>query len=247
MIQSIQAIGDTALRVEWPGDVSLKLNDTIIRFCSNLKKHSVPGVVEWVPAYKTVTVYYAPHIITYEELLKEIQYVLQMNESRTKWHKEQRIISVPVYYGGDAGPELDRVAQLNNISVEQVVKRHQKSLYVVYMLGFLPGFPYLGGLDRSIATPRLETVRQKTPKGSVGIAHYQTGIYPSRSPGGWNIIGQTPLTLMDSTKQHPFLFQAGDKVQFYEVTYKEFTTIEQEVNMGMYNVDIHIEYNKASE
>src|SRR5699024_693741 len=114
----------------------------------------IPGVEEWVPAYKSVTIYYLPHIITYRELVNEVQRILEISESTIKHPKKRRIISVPVYYGGDSGPDLKRVATINNIREDEVVKRHQDAEYIVYMLGFLPGFPYLGGLDNAIATPR---------------------------------------------------------------------------------------------
>jgi len=245
MAQNIQAISDTALRIEWPDDVSLDLNDKIVHFCSKLLKNTIPGVEEWVPAYKSVTIYYLPHIITYRELVNEVQRILEISESTIKHPKKRRIISVPVYYGGDSGPDLKRVATINNIREDEVVKRHQDAEYIVYMLGFLPGFPYLGGLDNAIATPRLEKVRQKTPEGSVGIAFQQTGIYPATSPGGWNIIGKTPLSLINAHKQSAFLFQAGDKVHFYEITYDTFRAIKQEVETSKYNVWKHIREENA--
>ncbi|HLQ70965.1 MAG TPA: 5-oxoprolinase subunit PxpB [Bacillota bacterium] len=230
MVQHIQAISDTALRIEWSDDVSIQLNDMITDFCSHLKKRSIPGVVEWVPAYKTVTVYYLPHVISYQNLSNEVRAILNMGHSTKAQTKSKRVISVPVYYGEEAGPDLERVATMNDLPIEEVIARHQQPDYVVYMLGFLPGFPYLGGLDQSIATPRLETVRKETPKGSVGIAHHQTGIYSTTSPGGWNIIGKTPLSLIDVHKQNPFLFRPGDYVKFYEITKDEFTTFEQEMD-----------------
>lgn len=239
MEQSIQAIGDTALRIEWCGEVSLEMNREIVRFCSLADHCSIAGVVELVPAYNSVTIYYLPHVITLDELAESVQKILHDHALKSSETKNKRIISIPVLYGGEAGPDLDRVAYVHNLSVDEVVTKHQQPQYVVYMLGFLPGFPYLGGLDKTIATPRLETIREKTPKGSVGIAHHQTGIYPLTSPGGWNIIGRTALSLMDVSKQEPFLFQPGDCVTFYSVTQKEYEEIEQEVATGTYKVNIH--------
>lgn len=242
MSEEVQAISDNALRIEWSGDVTLQLNETISRFCSTLQVYSIPGVVEWVPAYKSVTIYYLPHQITHEALLKKVQSILKIDESKIKHNKKKRTVSVPVYYGEEVGPDLERIADMNNITPGEVVRRHQQSLYFIYMLGFLPGFPYLGGLDQSIATPRHETVRKVTPKGSVGIAHHQTGIYPTTSPGGWNIIGKTPLPLMDLSKQNPFLFQAGDYVRFIGIEKGEFLEIKQKVDRQKYDMSRHIEH-----
>lgn len=242
MTHCIQAISDNALRIEWSANVSLGLNDRIIRFCSHLQTRCIPGVVEWVPSYKSVTIYYLPHVITLDEISKDVEDILQMSESAKSDQHKHRTVFVPVYYGGQTGLDLERLARIHHMTVNEVVRRHQEPLYVVYMLGFLPGFPYLGGLDESIATPRLETARQNTPRGSVGIAHHQTGIYPTTSPGGWNIIGKTPFSLVDLTKQHPFLFQTGDYVRFYKVTNEEYDIIEYEMEAGTYNLDKYIEH-----
>jgi len=239
VVQHIQAISDNAVYIEWSDDVSLYLNDTITQFCSDMQARSIPGVVELVPAYKSVTIYYLPHALTYRDLVDEVRTILEKERSQIPHTRTRRTIYVPVYYGREVGPDLDRVADVNNLSVEDVIKKHQDSRYFVHMLGFLPGFPYLGGLDQLIATPRLTTVRQETPKGSVGIAHHQTGIYPTTSPGGWNIIGRTPLPLMDLHNEQPFLFHPGDYVQFQGVTKDEFQAIEQAIDAGTYHAQIH--------
>lgn len=243
MTYHVQAISDNAIRIEWSANVSLRLNNRITHFCSQLQIRCIPGVVEWVPSYKSVTIYYLPHVITLDEISKGIEDILQIKESSNSDFHKHRMLSVPVYYGGEAGLDLEKLAEVHEMDVTEVVRRHQEPLYVVHMLGFLPGFPYLGGLDESIATPRLETARQEIPKGSVGIAHHQTGIYPTTSPGGWNIIGKTPLSLMDLSKQTPFLFQVGDYVRFYKITKAEFQSIKQDVRKGTYNLAKHIQWN----
>src|SRR5262249_50291792 len=129
-----------------------------------------------------------------------------------------RVIEVPTIYGGEFGPDLDFVAQYHNLTPEEVIRIHSERDYRVFMLGFTPGFPYLGEVDERIATPRLDIPRKRVPAGSVGIAAKQTGIYPIESPGGWRLIGQTSLTLFDPGREPPFLIDAGDTVRFVQMT-----------------------------
>ncbi len=213
-------MGDSAVKVDFAGDVSPELNREIQLFCRKLGRAAIPGIVEWVPAFDSVTVYYYPHRLNYTEVCDKIYQINGMNSDRVE--RASRLISVPVVYGGQYGPDLGRVGDVNKLSKDEVIRFHCGQEYLVYMLGFLPGFPYLGGLDKRIATPRLEEPRAKTVAGSVGIAHEQTGIYPIESPGGWNIIGKTPLTLFEREKEDAFLFRAGDRVTFYEVSESEF-------------------------
>jgi inhibitor of KinA len=234
---SIQPIGDNALKVTYPGEVSPTLNKQIRQFDWRLQAASVDGVIEWVPTFNAVTIYYEPHQITYYKLRDLI-----LNLHKTfgeEQNLQERFIDIPVLYGGSVGPDLQRVAKHNQLSTAHVIKLHQNREYLVYMLGFLPGFPYLGGLDNKIATPRLETPRTKTFAGSVGIAHEQTGIYPVDSPGGWNIIGKTPIQLFDMHHEtSPFLFRAGDRVRFYSVSEREYDHISVLVKMKTYQVNI---------
>lgn len=222
---SLQALGDSAIKINFANEVSPELNREVQLFCKKMSRAAIEGVVEWVPAFESVTIYYKPHIIGYGELCEKIYDVRRMNVNLTK--VESRIIKVPVVYGREYGPDLKRVAEMNGLLVDEVVAIHCDGEYLIYMLGFLPGFPYLGGLDKQIATPRLAEPRAKTVAGSVGIAHEQTGIYPIESPGGWNIIGKTPVTLFDRQKEDAFLFRAGDRVKFYQVSESEFEEISK--------------------
>lgn len=231
---SMQAVGDSALKITFKDEVSPKLNKEIQLFCQKLKVASVAGMVEWVPAFDSVTIYYEPQKILYKALCEKVSYLHE--KSMEMKELPSRLIHVPVVYGGGNGQDLERVAEQNKISVDEVIKIHQTPEYLVYMLGFLPGFPYLGGLDTRIATARLENPRAKTVAGSVGIAHEQTGIYPVDSPGGWNIIGKTPIQLFD--RRRGFLFQGGDSVRFYEVSESEFTMIEQKINTNEFEIKI---------
>ena len=149
---------------------------------------------------------------------------------------EEDVIHVPVLYGGEYGPDLQYVAEYNSLAEDEVIEIHSSSACLVYMLGFTPGFCYLGGMDQRIATPRRETPRLKIPAGSVGIADGQTGIYPIESPGGWQIIGKTPVRLFSPDQKPEFLFNAGDYIQFFPVTVDEYKHILDEVSEGIYRV-----------
>lgn len=231
-------LGDSGIKMQFHHEVTPELNRSIQLFCQKLSDFPINGVVEWVPAYDSIGIYYDFHKISYAELVDELMKV-HKKEIRVKSHSI-RVIHIPVTYGAEYGPDIEKVAKLNGCSVEKVIKVHQEQKYLVYMLGFLPGFPYLGGMSSEIATPRLEKPRDKIVAGSVGIADQQTGIYPLASPGGWNIIGRTPVQLFDQEKEdNAFLCRAGDYVKFDAVSAKEFLEIKEQVEKGI--VDIHIE------
>ncbi|WP_099159845.1 5-oxoprolinase subunit PxpB [Virgibacillus ndiopensis] len=234
---SIKPVGDRAVKVQFQQEVTPQLNMKIKSFCKKITGLNIEGVVEVVPAFNSVTIYYQPFRETYLDLCQKMN-SLSVDGSENEF-EEQRLIKVPVVYGGEYGPDLQRVAKYNQLSLEQVIKLHQKPDYLIYMLGFLPGFPYLGELNADLATPRMENPRKSVSAGSVGIAHKQTGIYPVESPGGWNIIGKTPLQLVDlANERHPFLFEAGDLVRFCEISETEFLEIEEAVVSGKYVVEI---------
>ena len=145
---------------------------------------------------------------------------------------------IPTLYGGEYGPDIDFVAENAKLSKEEVIKIHSGTDYLVYMMGFMPGFTYLGGLDERIATPRLKSPRLKIEPGSVGIAANQTGMYPLESPGGWQLIGRTPLKLFDDTKEPPVFIQAGDYIRYVSIDQKEYDRIKDEVEKDTYKVSI---------
>ncbi|MFD1037043.1 5-oxoprolinase subunit PxpB [Virgibacillus byunsanensis] len=238
---SIQAVGDSALRVQFLENVSPELNRTITDFCKKLETFSDRGgIVEWVPAFDSVTIYYRPHVLLYREMYEKVLDLIAASGKETA--TKSRVVHVPVVYGGNYGPDLQQVADYHQLTIEEVIAIHQQPEYLIYMIGFLPGFPYLGGLDKKIATPRLENPRPSIFAGAVGIAAEQTGIYPVESPGGWNIIGKTPLKLFDvEREEEPFLFQSGNYVKFYEVSEHEFTEIEKQVESQSYSIQISTE------
>ncbi|MGM8215447.1 5-oxoprolinase subunit PxpB [Bacillaceae bacterium W0354] len=231
----IQAVGDSAIRIEFEAEISPELNRDISSLCMNINHSFIEGVMESVPTFNTVTVYYDPIKIDYKQLKNKL--VQLMKKDSYHDHLKTERVYIPVFYGGEFGPDLERVAKYNELTTKEVIERHQNRTYFVYMIGFLPGFPYLGGLDRKIATPRLKQPRRTTFKGAVGIAHEQTGIYPIESPGGWNIIGKTPVELFNyEAKENAFLLQAGQQVRFYRVCEEEYLDIEQQVKAGSFHV-----------
>lgn len=204
--------GDRAVSIIFPPEISPQVNHQVLSLCAALDKSTLPGIVTCVPAYHTLLVEYNPLLLTYDELSAHIRFLSSVRLTENTG----RTVSIPVCYGGELGPDLERVAAHNHLTAEEVISRHSQKDYRVYMLGFRPGFPYLGGLDPQISTPRLATPRSRIEAGSVGIAGQQTGIYPEASPGGWNIIGRTPLILFNE-KSATTLLHPGDTLRFVPI------------------------------
>jgi inhibitor of KinA len=226
--------GDNALLIEFGDVISLEVNGKVIALNEAVLKAEIHGVEELVPTYRSLLLRYNPLKTTYEQLvfnIKDIEKTLKESTAEV----ESRKITVPVVYGGEYGPDLTYVAQFHKLREEQVVKLHSEREYRVYMIGFVAGFPYLGEVPDEIATPRLENPRLKVPAGSVGIAEKQTGIYPCEAPGGWQIIGRTPLKLFNLLQQPPALLKPGDNVKFKPISEKEFKIIEEAVLKGVYS------------
>ena len=195
-----------------------------------LKKPGVDGIIEMVPAYSSITVHYDVPLIRQKTQTTAFEWLCATIEDLISAHqvapdKEQRHIMVPVCYEKEFAPDLEFIAQRNNISIAEFIQLHTSCKYRVYMLGFLPGFAYMGMVNEKISCER-KLQPANVEAGSVGIAGRQTGIYPLRSPGGWQIIGRTPLTLFDENKAEPVLFQAGDTVEFYSISKDEFENIK---------------------
>lgn len=229
-----QPLGDSGVRMQFQHQVSSQLNGVIRAFCGLLERDEIVGVMEWVPTYDALTVYYRPDEITYDGLCQAL--AKRLNEDFQVDKRRLETVMIPVLYGCDVGEDLKKVAKLNGLTEQEVIDIHSSTDYLIYMLGFLPGFPYLGGMSKSISTPRLENPRSRVPAGAVGIAGEQTGIYPLESPGGWNLIGQTPMRLFDCNREHPFLYQAGDRIRFVPIEKKEYERIRVEVAGNRYEV-----------
>ncbi|GAA0435351.1 5-oxoprolinase subunit PxpB [Lentibacillus halophilus] len=230
-----QVAGDAAIRIQFNEEVSPELNRKIRAFCKRLSDHAVRGVTEWVPAYHTVHVYYEPDVVSYENLHDRL---LDIAYSDSECPKETVTrVKIPVLYGGKAGPDIAQVADSSGVSEQRVMEKHAGVDYLIYMIGFLPGFPYLGGLPEDLATPRLDNPRSHVPEGAVGIAGSQTGIYPLASPGGWNIIGRTPVKLFDPSRDDPFLYRAGDRIRFVPISEREYERIETHVQNNTFQIE----------
>ncbi|SDI26628.1 sensor histidine kinase inhibitor, KipI family [Alteribacillus persepolensis] len=232
----IEAMGDSAFSVVFGHFISKKVNQHIRTFLAVLDAKQLYGVSEWVPSYTSVTVYYDPARVSYTALKKELEQCIGEMQDAVLPHA--KVYEIPVGYGGEYGPDLEKVAEHNQLQPEQVIERHTANPYLIYMLGFTPGFPYLGGMNESLSTPRLKTPRSLVKAGSVGIAGAQTGIYSLDSPGGWNIIGRSPVKLLDMKHTQPVLLAAGHYIRFISVSAKTYQSIEQQVCDGTYEVKV---------
>lgn len=226
--------GEQGLVVDFGNAISLEINMVVQRLVKVLTNRQEPGITEVMPTYRSAMVYFDPLLISRAELTALVGEILEDIGASDDSHIERRVIRVPVCYGGVFGPDIDYVARRTGLPVEEVVRIHSSRAYLIYMLGFTPGFPYLGGLPEELAVPRLEKMRTKIPAGSVGIAGSQTGFYPVESPGGWRLIGRTPLNAFNPEHAYPFIFAAGDYLQFKAVTVDEFFAIRREVDAGTY-------------
>ncbi|MDH5481462.1 MAG: 5-oxoprolinase subunit PxpB [Candidatus Bathyarchaeota archaeon] len=220
--------GDTALLIEFGNVISPEINRKVIALNEAILKAEIQGVEETVPAYRSLLVRYDLRKINYEQLVCRIKDI-ESEVKNSNIEVTGRKVTIPVVYGGVYGPDLNNVAKYHGLTEEQVVKLHSSKEYRVYMLGFVAGFPYLGEVVDEIATPRLETPRLKVPAGSVGIAEKQTGIYPCEAPGGWRIIGRTPLRLFNPLQESPALLKPGDVVKFRPIPEEKLKIIERTV------------------
>lgn len=224
--------GDKALNMEFGNSITDEINSKIRAITIAIETENIQGIVELVPTYRSLMIHYDPIKINFDELVDKLK-KLEKNLNSIKLPAPE-VIEIPTFYGGEHGPDIENVALHNNLTKEEVIKIHTSNEYLIYMLGFTPGFPYLGGMDKQIATPRLQAPRTKIPGGSVGIAGEQTGIYPIDSPGGWQLIGRTPLVLFDPQRENPILLKAGNYIAFKSISIEEYDEIKKSVENGTY-------------
>lgn len=218
-------VGDTGLLASFEQHISQSVGAAVAALNTRVAAAAIPGVVETVPAFATLLIFYDPLVTEYDAVADAVQKLAQAPGSDTA-AGEGRLVTIPVCYGGAFGPDLPFVAEHAGLTETEVIRLHAGRDYPIYMLGFLPGFPYLGGLDERLFTPRLASPRTAIPAGSVGIGGEQTGVYPIASPGGWQLIGRTPLKLFDpSAGRLPYA--AGDRIRFCPITQDEFDAIAQ--------------------
>jgi KipI family sensor histidine kinase inhibitor len=225
MKPTISPVGDRAISIDFGQVIDPTINRHIRQTIERIKELQLEGIIELVPTYCALLVEYDAMLYSYSEICNIIEPTLEEGMTNTT-NELVTVVEVPTVYGGEFGPDLSFVASHNHLSEDEVISIHSGTDYLVYMLGFIPGFTYLGGMDSRIATPRLSSPRTLIPAGSVGIAGEQTGTYPSDSPGGWQIIGRTPVTMYDMSKAQAALLKAGDYVRYVPIDESEFHRIK---------------------
>ncbi|MHA6259740.1 5-oxoprolinase subunit PxpB [Sporosarcina sp. CAU 1771] len=227
-IPEVMVTGEQSIRFQFGTTINAETNVVIQAFTTFINQDGNYLLAEVVPSYHTVTLFYKKELEDAPSLIEDIL---------TKWSEieitetlsSRRLIRIPVCYAEQFSEDMDRITEQTGCSREEVISLHTSRIYTVYMIGFLPGFPYLGELDEALNVPRLVKPRLKVPKGTVGIGSNQTGIYPLESPGGWNILGRTPLDLYCPLREDSFLLQSGDCVSFHSISFEEYLEIEREL------------------
>jgi len=232
----IRPLGDSALVIQLESEINSVTHNKVINIVNLLENDPFDGFIEAVPGYNNVTVFYDPVTIhrnnqqhsyqtSFEKASASMKYYIEKLKKQESVKK--RLVEIPVLYGERFGPDLEYVAKYNDITPDKVIELHTKKDYLVYMIGFAPGFPYLGEVDKKIATPRKSKPRLRIPAGSVGIAGEQTGMYPLESPGGWQVIGQTPVDLFTPQSSPPTLLKYGDEIRFIPITEAEYVSYKE--------------------
>lgn len=230
----IRPYGDHAILINFENKIDLGVNKKVVSLNSYLSTAGLSGIRQCISTYCSLTVIYDPLITTYHKLKQEIEAIGELSVENSIG--KTRTLNIPVCYQEDHAPDLRSFADSKSISIDDVISLHCAQTYHVYMLGFLPGFAYMGKLDKSLKAERHPAPRLKVPAGTIGLAGSQTAIYPNESPGGWQLIGRTPIKVFDEKKHNPFLFQVGDKVKFYPIDQDEFKAIEVDVILDKYGV-----------
>jgi len=216
----IVPLGEQGLTVEFDETIDPCTNKLVLAFAAAVERATIPGFVEVVPTYRSVTVYFNPLLTDTTTMTTRLRGLIV--DTVPAPSRRPAIHRIPVFYGGETGPDLSEIAEGSGLTPSQAVALHASVTYRCYLLGFSPGFPYLGPVPDRIAAPRLPTPRKLVAEGSVGIAGKQTGIYPQAGPGGWRIIGRTPVKLFSLARPKPFLLAPGDQVRFVPIGEEEF-------------------------
>ncbi len=232
----VMPAGDSALVVEFGNEINEAVNEKVHALAKKIRQENIPGITEMIPTFRSLLVSYDMLQISYSKLsvmLSVLSRELEMNQAA-----HHRIVKIPCCYGARFGADLTDMERLTGLSREEIIELHSSVDYKIYMLGFLPGFVYLGGLDKRLEVPRLDTPRVRIGKGAVGIGGNQTGIYPMDSPGGWRLIGGTPVDLYDPEREDPVLLRAGEYIRFVPISIMDYYDIRQEILKGTYSLDV---------
>lgn len=222
-----RTVGDRGLLVEYGNAIDPVVNQKVRSISVAAEKNMPPGVVEIVPAYRSMMILYDPSVTTPKDL--QDAFISLEKKLHDIVIPVPRTVTIPVCYGEEFGPDIQVVAESHALSIPDVIRLHSQPEYIIYIIGFSPGFPFLGGLPKELHTPRLKTPRTAVPQGSVAIANEQTGIYSVESPGGWQLIGRTPLKLFDPARPHPIPYRPGDLIRFVPISHdKYFQLLEKE-------------------
>lgn len=237
---AISPLGCSGLVCYLGDSISIETNNLVHAFSEYLKSKLMTKITAVVPSYHSITIFYDSINFSYAEINQEIKFHFN-RYNHSKLNRKQLIYEIPICFSSTFGTELQKVAEHNNLTTEDVVRLYLEKIYPIYMIGFIPGFPYLGGLHPNLSTPRL--IKPKTVlKGSVGIAGTQTGIYPFESPGGWNIIGRTPISIFSTKNNGTENFKPGELIKFFEINIEEFNQIEQLVNEDNYSIKKEVRF-----
>ena len=237
---TIKAFGDCALLIELEQKIDIAIHEKIIYLNNAIKLGRISGIMYTIPAYCSLTIGYDPMKITFSKLKERILEIAQKG-AETNVDYEYKKWKIPVCYEAAFAPDLSELSKQTQLSKEEIIQLHATTNFRVFMLGFIPGFAYMGKLPEALFCHRRESPRKKVAACSVGLAGHQTGIYPSEAPGGWQIIGRTPIKPFDGHRERPFLFKAGDEVNFFSISSKDYQSIQLEVESGRFKEENYCE------
>lgn len=230
--------GEHAILVEWPQVIDEFILKDIIDFKKKIKKNNIKSLVELRSAYNSLLIIYSCCIENFKQEISVIDKIYTTNKSLLK--TKPVLWKIPVCYNDEFALDLKAISIKKKLSKNEIIKRHTQEIYTVYFIGFLPGFLYLGGLDKTLDFPRKETPRLHLEKGAVAIGGKQTGVYPNASPGGWNVIGNSPINFFDASRDSPCFIKAGDRIKFYPISLKEHQNIKTLVDANVYQIESEV-------
>ena len=225
MIKNISNLGDAALYCDFGNDVNQKTNIKVIKYFKNINKKNIDGIINLTPSYNKLIISFDLNVVNFTELKKKIEDI-EISESYIR--QDQKIIKIPTCCDDEFALDIERLSLKLNLTKKEILETYLNKEYFCYMTGFIAGMPFLGDIDKKIRLERLETPRVKVPKGAVGITEQFTNIYTFESPGGWNILGSTPIKIFDQkNEKQPILINPGDRVLFYEINKKEYFKLNE--------------------